>query len=41
MANLDLRGALETLAHRGKDGELEHSRWQRMLGLTELRMLGS
>src|SRR5215217_5114603 len=38
MANLDLRGALETLAHRGKDGELEHSRWQRMLGLTENEM---
>src|SRR5215217_4245074 len=35
MANLDLRDALEVLAHRGKDGELEHSRWQRMLGLTE------
>ena len=35
MANLDLRDALEVLAHRGKDGELEHRQWQRMLGLTE------
>jgi hypothetical protein len=35
MANLDLRDALEVLAHRGKNGELEHRQWQRMLGLTE------
>jgi hypothetical protein len=35
MANPDLRDALETLAHRGKDGELEETRWRRMLGLTE------
>src|SRR5215204_3700887 len=35
MANPDLRDALETLAHRGKDGELEETLWRRMLGLTE------
>ena len=35
MANLDLRDALEVLAHRGKNGELVHRQWQRMLGLTE------
>ncbi len=35
MADPDLRDALETLAHRGKDGDLEETRWRRMLGLTE------
>jgi DNA-binding MarR family transcriptional regulator len=35
MANLHLRDALEVLAHRGKDGELEQTRWRRMLRISE------
>ena len=38
MANRLHMDALEVLAHRGKDGELEHNRWQRMLGLREYEM---
>jgi hypothetical protein len=38
MANRLHMDALEFLAHRGKDGELEHNRWQRMLGLRKYEM---